>query len=812
MSVPEMCSGQTASPPQTDNLHSLDTATVPIAAVDIAHPVIIVHSDNTRIESRPTADGTDVGIYSGGFYAYQRSDLGAEGAGDEFLLELRGENAVVFYNQKRMFDGDPNIGGVYLEGDVLLQARHHQITTDRLYYDFQRQTALVIDGTLQLHMPRYRQSVYVRAKEIRQLGEAHFAVTDVQMSTDEFYQPHTWAGIKALDIKQDANDPNLIQYDMHDFTVNLGPLPLFWWPRMKGQTASPETALQAIHMGDSSDNGFSVETEWPLTRLLNLPEVKGVEPTLKLDNYSKRGPGAGLDVDYIRENHYGRLRGYLLGDDGKDRLSRFPARKDVEPMRDLRGRLRWQHRQYLSHDWQATAEASWISDPDYLESWEKDEFNGDKEQETLLYLKKQRDNWAFDVLNKWQLNDYGPTITELPTGGFHLAGQDLFEHFTYQQNTTLSHMQERVDDRKVPGFSGTYEPSVLPPTIDGDHFAYGVSRHELALPLHGGGFHLAPTAIGTAVFDDSQTGAPTQNSFHQGAFGFRASTQYWHINRSVRSRLWNLDQIRHIVIPEVSMFWVQSNQRNTREQDLVNLALRQRWQTKRGLPGEKHSVDFLRLDTAVTLVSNDVDNVDIPNTFFFACPEPQFMKPAFVNDDLANLGLARREQVNQTLSDFAYSNLEWRISDTTLFQSSANYNIHDAILSQIAGTVAVQRSPRTSYFAGMRYLNDGNVSHDKVNQIFETVDGKFVHGGMTYKINRKYTVAFSHQFDLENDQTAYSQVGVIRKFPRWYGAFTVEFNSFRDSYSVGITFWPEGFGGAALGSRRYQHVPADSAY
>jgi hypothetical protein len=270
--------------------------------------------------------------------------------------------------------------------------------------------------------------------------------------------------------------------------------------------------------------------------------------------------------------------------------------------------------------------------------------------------------------------------------------------------------------------------------------------------------------------------------------------------------------MRHIVIPEVSMFWVETDQRDAREQDLVNLALKQRWQTKRGLPGEKHSVDFLRLDTAVTLVSNDVDNVDIPNSFFFARPEPQFMKPAWVNDDLANLGLARREQVNQTLSDFAHSNLEWTISDSTLFQSSANYNIHDARLSQINGTVAVQRSPRTSYFAGMRYLNNGNVREDRLNQIFETIDGKFLHGGMTYKINRKYTVAVAHQFDLENNSTAYSQMVFIRKLPRWYAALTLGFDSFRDSHSISITFWPQGFGDIALGSRRYQHIPAESAY
>jgi len=793
---------------QADN--NADKSSIQVIQPTLAHfessePIHIQPGPDATLISRRLADGNDVLIYSGGFYLFQRlrdNRLSPQQA----LLELQAQNAVVFYSQQRLLQAsreerDNAIAGVYLEGDVTGQIGYHKITTERLYYDFEHQSALIFNGSLKILLPEMNTAIHVRAEKIRQMGLDHFVIENLKISTDEFHQPHVWAGAKRAEIVTD--DPNHPRYDLSDVTINLGDLPIFWLPQVSGSSAVPESPLSAMHLSSSREHGLSLETDWPLRKLLGVPEVKGVETTVHLDEYSKRGPATGLDSDYSFSNSFGNFRSYLIQDDGEDRLGRFDARRDVEPEKNQRGRVRWQHRQYLPDDWQITSELSFLSDRDYLESWEEKEFDTEKEQETLLYLKKQRENWALDFLSKWRINDHQTTQTQLPGGGFHLAGQDLFERLTYYQDTRLARMRELGDEDDVPGFDGSYEPSLLPSIVDEQGFTFGLSRHELVLPLHAGAWNFSPTAIGTAIYDDSGVHSSVDKSAFQGAVGLRVSTQFWRIDNSVASRIWNLDRLRHIVIPEVSAFWVDSDVPDSKEQNIVNLALRQRWQTRRGIPGHKHSVDFLRINSSVTLVSNDVDDAPVPNKFFFSSPEPPFGQAGISNPDLVNLGLARREQINQNVSDHADLEGNWLISDTTALTGKMQYNLQDKILKQVDIMLAIQRNDRLGFFLGDRFLENGNVKEDNKNDRFVPVNGHFITGGATYKLNRKYTVALAHQFDIEQGTTSNTQAVIIRKSPRWYTAVSVGFDANRNDFSVSISIWPEGLDKVALGSRRY---------
>ena len=352
----------------------------------------------------------------------------------------------------------------------------------------------------------------------------------------------------------------------------------------------------------------------------------------------------------------------------------------------------------------------------------------------------------------------------------------------------------------MPGLSGDGEPWTLPEMLDQRDFAYARSRHELALPLHFAGFHVAPTVIGAYVYDDSSK----DNSFVLGAGGLRAATQFWHIDENVQSRLWDIDRVRHIVIPEINAFWNDSDLSTQNHPDVFNFALRQRWQTKRGPEGDKHSVDFLRFDASVTMVEPDVDNDDLPNKFFFTRPEPQFDHASLLNADFSNLGLARRERFNQSLSDHARGDWTWLISDTTAVTGSLNYDIHDAVISQANGGIAVQRTPRTSYYVGNLFIKNADPFDD--GKPPQTRNANFLTAGASYKLNRKYTIAVAHQFDIERIADSFTDFVIIRKFPHWYGAFIVSVDPVRESLSFSFSLWPEGYDKAAIGSRRYSRL------
>ncbi len=783
-----------------------------------------------KFSSKPQPDGSDIFVYTGGLSAIQK--FPAENA----LLEFNAQSAVVFYSQKELIKQLRSTGkspkdvnaneypiGVYLEGDVVLRldritmddgtmATDNTINAQQVYYDFVNKNALILDGKLRLNATENQVPIYLRAKRIRQWNLNTFTADEVMFSNDEFAQPNVWLGVNRVQVisqkpqimADGTQKPGEIKFNLQNITMNLGHLPFFWWPWASGTSSNATSPMQSLNVGNNSELGVTLESEWDLPWLLGIDKSydqqenkfspESSKTSLHLDGYTKRGPGIGIESQYQSPVNFGSFRSYLLHDDGLDRLGKFKSRRNLQPPHDFRGRARWQHRQYLPYHWQGTFEVGYQSDRNFLESWEEREFDREKKPETSVYFKQQQDNWAFDYLNKFQLNNFDYTKTELPRVGFHIAGQDFFELFTYQHDGYITRIAERAGDVMVPGYSGVPEPSVLPNQLDQRNFVFANSRHEISLPLHLGMVNFAPTGIVTYVYDDSAT----QNSFVQGAVGFRASSKLWHVNNTAQSRLFDIDRIRHIIEPEINAFWTESEMDEIDQQDRYNFMIRQRWQTMRGPQGNKRSVDFLRLDTGVTLVTHDHDNVDLPGRFYATKPETLLDHAAMLNDDLANLGLARREQINRSVYDHATGELDWQISDTTLFTGAANYNLHDSQLSQANAAFAVMRSPRTRYYIGYRYLRNAD--------IFRQHNGHHLTNGISYQMNRKYTVAFSQQYDIEQTAASYSRTTLIRKSPHWFTAFSVGYDATRNSTSFMISFWPEGFEQSSLGNQRFSRL------
>jgi len=88
-----------------------------------------------------------------------------------------------------------------------------------------------------------------------------------------------------------------------------------------------------------------------------------------LDYFGRRGVGTGIDINYQTDDYFGRLLGYIVRDHGTDDLGDDSFRRDLEPDKQTRGRLTFQHRHYLDDDWQLTTELSQLSDRRFLESY-----------------------------------------------------------------------------------------------------------------------------------------------------------------------------------------------------------------------------------------------------------------------------------------------------------------------------------------------------------------------------------------------------------------------------------------------------------
>ena len=258
---------------------------------------------------------------------------------------------------------------------------------------------------------------------------------------------------------------------------------------------------------------------------------------------------------------------------------------------------------------------------------------------------------------------------------------------------------------------------------------------------------------------------------------------FWRVYNDVDSRLWDVHRLKHIITPEVVAFGSAAGnvypdqlyplspqveeiiQQNTG----VNFALRQRLQTKRGPAGKQRTVDWMRLDVSLGWFQNDERDLKGDGRFFMTRPEYSLQR-SFVNVDYA-----------------------WNISDSVALLADMNYDLGDGQCDLLNIGVSVQRSPRLSYFAGMRYIKE-------LDSAIGTIGAK-------YKINKKYTIAAFEQYDFSFDGglNLGTRITIVRKLPRWYVAVTFTYDARYDSsdeIGLVLALWPEGVPEARLGGRR----------
>ncbi|MBU0641542.1 MAG: LPS assembly protein LptD [Planctomycetes bacterium] len=791
----------------------------------VERPARVIRYELRDIEPAQTPDGQPVFVSRGGVYFSQ------SGGPTTAVLEIRADNAVVFpvegaaaallgddaagerdeppapepqpgqepTEAEGTADGEQapppepaargsllnaqsvaqgGIRAVYLEGDVVLSLGERFVRANRLYYDFERDRALILDAVFRADVPDRNIPLYVRADEIRQLSAREFVAEDARVSTSEFYTPHYHVGAERVYLRDRTERGAAGQalsrvagtYELRNATFNIEGLPLSYWPYSKGDFETSETLIRRLRTGYSSDRGVTVESAWYLFNLLGLQAPPGYDATLELDYYSKRGPALGINADYAREDHFGLFRSRYLHDDGEDDLG--PVRRGAnEPSTNERGRVLWRHRHYLPNDWEATLEVAYISDPNYLESWERSEFHEGKEQETALYLKRARGVEAITLLANWRLLDFVTQTEHLPEIAYRRLGDTLGPFVSYHESR-IGGVRYRPDDRRA------FDYHRFDNTAGTDVVFRGDVRQELELPLRLADLNIVPFATLRGTYWDD---APYRRQGlwrGMGVYGLRGGTAFGRVFEDIESELLDIHRIRHIVRPEFAVWWAHSNVRSPLitpfDEGIETIddfygaraALHQTWQTKRGPAGDRRTVDLLRLD--------------LEAGFFGGRTQPWEVSNGYANPI--------RPEDSRT-RNYVAGDLVYRLSDTTSLLYDFNFDLNDGAFDRHDVSLTIERLPRLAYVVGARYAGD--------------IDTNLVGGGFNYKLNEKHIMASRTWYDIERGGLGEVALSYVRKLPRWYLAVTCEWDAIFDDLTVSISVWPEGIPEWTIGSRRF---------
>lgn len=506
--------------------------------------------------------------------------------------------------------------------------------------------------------------------------------------------------------------------------------PVLYWPVIATDLTSPTYYVDNVRIKSDQVFGQQLLLDYDLYQLLGIQDpAQGTKWTLSTDYLSERGLALGTNYKYEGANLFGMpgpYRGFIdawgLKDSGIDNLG-FD-RRQVPPEADFRGRILSNHRQQLPNEFQLTAEIGLISDRNFMEQYYELEWDTLKDQNTGFELKQFDANSSWNLAGDIRLNDFFTQTQGLRLDHFTMGQTFLFDRLTWYEHSSVGYADMQV--ASTPTNPVDLAKFQLLPWEPADRQGLkAFTRQEVDLPVELGPVKITPYLLGEAAYWGSDINDDSLSRVY-GQGGIRASLPMWTADSTVQSELFNLNGLAHKVTWEADCFYAKSNvdvdqlpgydpldddtteafrrrmlfntfgltfgdqipqqfdaryfalRRNLQgsvaspvteiADDLteVRLGVKQRWQTKRGLPGQERIIDWIVLD---------IDAVLFPQ--------------------------ADRDNFGEVLGLIDYD-FQWHVGDRLTFLSDGFFDLFDQGLKQVTVGALLSRPESGNLYLGMR--------------------------------------------------------------------------------------------------------------
>lgn len=699
------------------------------------------------------------------------------------------------------------VRGVYLEDGAVVSDGETTVRAPRAFYDLKTDRAVLLDAVVYRYDVRQRVPLYLRADLIRQTSADSFAAEDAVFTTSEFGKPHLSLGASRISLQQLREDDGSTQsvVSAQGLTVNVGQTPIFYWP--EATVTGGTIPLRRVRSGFDGGNGAEVQTTWDLFALAGSPKPEGVELLGDIDLRGEHGLALGVDLDYEQGVGSGKIDGYFLPDDnGSDEIA---DRNDVDFDSETRGFIRAQHRQRLPAGWELWLEANHVSDPTLLEEFFPELAYSERAFETSAYFKQAQDDWSLTALIRGETNTFTPQVSPLLTPGYTVDKLPEAEYRlmtgVFDDAATFYH-ESRVGQMRL--VFGRDSPAERGLTAAQSQAAFGIgpntsfkqaalaagvptalvsrvdSRNELALPLRAGVFDVTPFAVGrvTAYDDDfaAFNGGNNDQARLWGGLGVRSSTQLSKTSNSFNNRLLDVQGVRHIIEPGVTLAAYDGTMNATdlpvydpeverlTEGGVARFGVLNTWQTKRGGPGRTRTVDWVTWRNDVVLVTEDSANPAALGRYYDARPE-------------YTLG-----------DDHFYSELLWAVTEATAFTGALTHNFDSASVEQWRAGFENRHSDRLTTAAHYREI--------------DALDARLLSYGAQLQLTSKYQVGLYQVIDFGEGDSRTVQLELDRRLPRASIGMNLGYDAIDGEASFTLTITPDAVGtgsstGGLLGSR-----------
>ena len=718
------------------------------------------------------------------------------------------ERAVIIGNQKlssgNSFSSD-NIVGIYLEDDVMVTDGSYTIRTPRAYYGVNGGKGLILDAVLNVKHDVLKVPIYVRAAKLRHDSATTWLGEDATVSLSPFAKSHMAVGAKKIKFSQTADSAGKLSHRLkvEGATLGMSGVELIDLPDFDREVELPP--LRRFQPGYSSAGGPTLLTRWEMFSLTGEEKVDGVEIFGDLDLRGHRGVGIGAEVNYELDKMFGKMEGYLLvGDSGEDDFSNRDA---VSHDGELRGYGFIEHRQILDENWEISVEYGYVSDPIYLERFERELGDRGRAFDASIYMKHVEGQRGFTAEANTDVNGFiaqssvlqsdGFLVERKPELGMYTIGKTLWDgRLAYFGESRMSHMRifagsdspadrgfSDAQSRKWFGFgAGETAKTSFKHSLEARGLPMGFinrfdTRHEVQAPLKSGVFDVVPYVTARLTAYDEPYGSHDNGVRLWGGAGVRIHTEFSKTWGEVKSPMLGIHGLRHIVEPVVEINYAESSidRGVVPEFDIdiegINdgfsgrVGLRQTLETKRGGVGRERVVDLLVMDTDFVFNNRDVDD-DVMGRYFGYRPE--FSRGG----------------------DHFSGEVRWQASDRFGFVGNIVANMDGFRAQQWAAGASMAHTDGLTSFMEYRDL--------------DVVGSRLMTWGLNYRMTKKYKIGVEQVFAFgENDSREFN-VTLVRELPGWQMVASVNLDELRGEQSVFLMFYPKGMNSGRANSSLFK--------
>jgi lipopolysaccharide assembly outer membrane protein LptD (OstA) len=404
---------------------------------------------------------------------------------------------------------------------------------------------------------------------------------------------------------------------------------------------------------------------------------------------------------------------------------------------------------------------------DFFES----EYRENVQPNTFVEVNQRWSNFTLDVLAQPRVNDFFETVERLPdiklTG---LRQQIGVTPLYYESDSSFGYFR-----RKFPESTNTLPYAAM----RADTFHQIVLPHTFfgwltVTPRAGGRF----THYGEAHLEGGVTEEHNRSVWNTGAEASFKISRLW---REPKSKLFQIDGIRHILQPSVNYAFVPRPTARPQELPQFDYTV----PTTRLLPiefPEFNAIDSINAQNVVRLgVRNKIQTKrgkrGLDNLVNWAVYTDWRLDPNDVEDNFPD------PETQERFSD-VYSDADFRPFHWFTLTSEVRYDVNDGVLDEANHIVTLTPNEYWAWQVGQRYLKNlpGGGPESGNNTFFHS---------FYYRLSENWAARISHHFEARDGVLEEQLYTIYRDFRSWTGAITFRVRDRREGstdYTVAATF------------------------